>query len=61
MRPAGLFADDEADRGVARPSKLRGFDVIVFSEAFDNKVRNQLLVDLSVELFIPDEAGQSIS
>src|SRR5690348_3807387 len=34
MRPAGVFADDQADRGAALPSKLRGFDVIVFSEAF---------------------------
>jgi endonuclease/exonuclease/phosphatase family metal-dependent hydrolase len=49
MRPARLFADDQADRGAALPSKLRGFDVIVFSEAFDNKVRNQLLADLSGE------------
>jgi endonuclease/exonuclease/phosphatase family metal-dependent hydrolase len=49
MRPAGLFADDQADRGAVLPSKLRGFDVIVFSEAFDNKVRNQLLADLAEE------------
>jgi endonuclease/exonuclease/phosphatase family metal-dependent hydrolase len=49
MRPAGLFADDQADRAAALPSKLRGFDVIVFSEAFDNKVRNQLLAGLSGE------------
>lgn len=49
MRPAGLFADDQADRGAVLPSKLRGFDVIVFSEAFDNKVRDQLLADLAEE------------
>lgn len=49
MRPAGLFADDQADRGAALPSNLRGFDVIVFSEAFDDTVRNQLLADLRGE------------
>jgi endonuclease/exonuclease/phosphatase family metal-dependent hydrolase len=49
MRPSGLFADDQAERGAVLPSKLRGFDVIVFSEAFDNKVRNRLLADLNAE------------
>lgn len=49
MRPAALFADDQADRGAVLPSNLRGFDVIVFSEAFDNKVRDQLLADLAEE------------
>jgi endonuclease/exonuclease/phosphatase family metal-dependent hydrolase len=49
MRPSGLFADDQAERGAVLPSKLYGFDVIVFSEAFDNKVRNRLLADLKAE------------
>ncbi|HET7060696.1 MAG TPA: sphingomyelin phosphodiesterase [Nitrosospira sp.] len=49
MRPASLFADAQAERGAVLPSKLRGFDVIVFSEAFDNKVRDQLLADLAEE------------
>ncbi|HEX8873362.1 MAG TPA: sphingomyelin phosphodiesterase [Nitrosospira sp.] len=49
MRPKGLFADDQADRGAMLPSKLRGFDVVVFSEAFDDTVRNQLLTDLRGE------------
>ncbi len=31
MRPAGLFADDQAARDAVLPSKLRGFDIIVFS------------------------------
>src|SRR5690242_9948324 len=35
--------------GAALPKKLDGFDVIVFSGAFDNKVRDRLLADLSVE------------
>ena len=49
MRPAGLIAHDQADRGAVLPSKLRGFDVFVFSEAFDDTVRNQLLADLRGE------------
>lgn len=49
MRPAGLFADDQAARGAVLPSKLRGFDIIVFSEAFDNRVRDRLLADLAGE------------
>lgn len=35
MRPEYIFPDDQSDRGEALPSKLRGFDAIVFSEAFD--------------------------
>jgi endonuclease/exonuclease/phosphatase family metal-dependent hydrolase len=49
MRPAGLFTDDQVGRGAVLPSKLRGYDVIVLSEAFDNKVRDQLLADLGGE------------
>ncbi|MDQ3565209.1 MAG: sphingomyelin phosphodiesterase [Pseudomonadota bacterium] len=49
MRPTTLFANDQSDRGAVLPSKLRGFDVIVFSEAFDDTVRNQLLADLRGE------------
>jgi len=49
MRPEYIFPDDQSDRGEALPSKLRGFDAIVFSEAFDNSVRNQILADLQAE------------
>jgi endonuclease/exonuclease/phosphatase family metal-dependent hydrolase len=49
MRPEYLFPDDQSDRGAALPSKLRGFDAIVFSEAFDNSVRDQILSDLQLE------------
>ena len=48
MRPFP-FLDDQSDRGRALPAKLHGFDVIVFSEAFDDSVRNQLLSDLRAE------------
>lgn len=49
MRPAVLFRDDQAERGEVLPSKLSGFDVIVFSEAFDDTVRDRLMTDLREE------------
>ena len=49
MRPEYVLLNDQSDRGAVLPSKLRGFDVIVFSEAFDNSVRNQILADLHGE------------
>ncbi len=49
MRPEYLFLDDQADRAAVLPSKLRGFDAIVFSEAFDNSARNRILDDLRGE------------
>jgi len=49
MRPEYVLLNDQSDRGAVLPSKLRGFDVIVFSEAFDNSVRNQILADLQGE------------
>jgi endonuclease/exonuclease/phosphatase family metal-dependent hydrolase len=49
MRPTSLFYNDQSDRGAVLPSKLRGFDVIVFSEAFDDAVRDQILADLQGE------------
>lgn len=49
MRPAALFPDDQAERAAVLPAKLRGFDVIVFSEAFDDTVRQRLMADLREE------------
>ena len=49
MRPTSMFFNDQSDRGRLLPSKLLGFDVIVFSEAFDDPVRNRLIADLRHE------------
>jgi len=49
MRPEHAFSNDQAERAVELPAKLRGFDVIVLSEAFDNSIRSQLLAGLAAE------------
>ncbi|MGI9332159.1 MAG: sphingomyelin phosphodiesterase [Gammaproteobacteria bacterium] len=49
MRPRTLFHNDQSDRAAVLPSKLRGFDAIVFSEAFDDGVRGDLLKALRAE------------
>jgi endonuclease/exonuclease/phosphatase family metal-dependent hydrolase len=49
MRPEYAFSNDQAERAALLPGKLRGFDVLVFSEAFDNSIRNALLTGLAAE------------
>src|SRR5512134_2129024 len=49
MRPEHAFSNDQAERAAVLPVQLRGFDVIVFSEAFDNSIRSQLLAGLAAD------------
>jgi hypothetical protein len=43
MRPTSLFKNGQAERAGLLPPKLRGYDVIVFSEAFDDDCRADLV------------------
>jgi endonuclease/exonuclease/phosphatase family metal-dependent hydrolase len=50
MLPEYLAAAGQADRAPLLPPKLRGYDAIIFSEAFDNSIRqHQLLPALKSE------------
>jgi endonuclease/exonuclease/phosphatase family metal-dependent hydrolase len=49
LRPEHAFSNDQAERVGVLPAKLRGFDVIAFSEAFDNSIRSRLLAGLAAE------------
>lgn len=49
MRPTTLFANDQWPRSEVLPSKLKEFDAVVFSEAFDDGIRRQLQGDLRAE------------
>lgn len=46
MRPTGLFINGQSERAGLLPAQLKGYDVIIFSEAFDNGVRGKLLAGL---------------
>lgn len=43
MRPTTLFINGQSVRAELLPAQLKGHDVIIFSEAFDNAVRAKLL------------------
>lgn len=43
MRPTGLFKNGQMKRAKMIPAQLRGYDVVVFQEAFDNTVRAELI------------------
>jgi sphingomyelin phosphodiesterase len=43
MRPTKLFVNGQSERAGLLPAALKGYDVIIFSEAFDNDVRAKLL------------------
>ena len=49
MRPISLFANGQFIRASLLPGKLRGYDAIIFSEAFDDDVRNYILPGLRTE------------
>ncbi len=49
MRPAGLFKNGQSIRAGLIPGRVKGYDVIVFSEAFDNSARAKLLNGLRSE------------
>ncbi|NES02786.1 MAG: sphingomyelin phosphodiesterase [Okeania sp. SIO2F4] len=49
MRPKFLFWDGQDVRSRLLPNKIQGYDVIIFQEAFDNSVRNNLLNSLKSE------------
>ncbi len=49
MRPTLLFKNGQAIRARLLPPQLRGYDVIVFSEAFDDDARRTLLAGLAAE------------
>ena len=49
MRPIALFRNGQMIRAGLLPSQLRGYDVLVFSEAFDDDVRTRLLGGLRTE------------
>ncbi|MGQ0836375.1 MAG: tachylectin-related carbohydrate-binding protein [Gammaproteobacteria bacterium] len=49
MRPRSLFLNGQAIRAGLLPSQLTGYDAFVFSEAFDDEVRSQLLRGLHGE------------
>jgi len=49
MRPLSLFANGQFIRASLLPAKLRGYDAIIFSEAFDDDIRSYLLGGLAGE------------
>lgn len=49
MRPTSLFANGQRIRAGLLPPRLRGYDVLIFSEAFDDDVRALLLQGLRAE------------
>jgi sphingomyelin phosphodiesterase len=49
MRPRFLFFDGQEVRASLLPNKIQGYDVIIFQEAFDDHVRNNLLNRLNNE------------
>lgn len=49
MRPEIIFANGQAIRANLIPGRVHGYDVIVFSEAFDNSSRSTLLNGLKAE------------
>lgn len=51
MRPTTLFANGQIIRAERLPEKLNGYDVIIFSEAFDDEAREKLLAKLKTEYF----------
>ncbi|MGB3534218.1 MAG: endonuclease/exonuclease/phosphatase family protein [Microcoleaceae cyanobacterium] len=42
MRPRFLFFDGQEIQADLLPNKIQGYDVIIFQEAFDDRVRNNL-------------------
>ena len=49
MRPTSLFKNGQMIRARLLPSELRGYDAIIFSEAFDDEARSSLLRGLQAE------------
>lgn len=49
MRPTTLFANGQSIRAGLIPAQVKGYDAIVFSEAFDDTTRAKLLSGLAAE------------
>lgn len=49
MRPTSLFKNGQEIRARLLPAQLRGYDALIFSEAFDDDVRGRLLAGLRAE------------
>lgn len=49
MRPTLLFINGQSRRAELLPAQLKGYDCIVFSEAFDGAVRKKLLAGLRAD------------
>ena len=58
MRVEILFNDGQEERARLIPRHLRGFDVIIFSELFDNSVRGLLLGGLTSHPFKTSVVGE---
>lgn len=49
MRPTSLFKNGQSSRAGLLPRAVKGYDAIIFSEAFDDDVRKKLLAGLRAE------------
>jgi endonuclease/exonuclease/phosphatase family metal-dependent hydrolase len=49
MRPRVLFRDGQLERLAYLPKQLKGYDVLVLSEVFDSKAREELLLQIQEE------------
>jgi sphingomyelin phosphodiesterase len=49
LRPTTLFKNGQDIRAGLLPERIKGYDVIIFSEAFDDDVREKLLSGLSAD------------